>query len=108
MGFGLVIFDCDGVLVDSEMLSCRAHAAALTRNGYPITTEQVLARFLGRATRDARAEIEAELGRPLPSTLETELKAELLRLFSEELAPMPFVHEAIGAIASPICVARCR
>ena len=33
----LVIFDCDGVLVDSEVISCRAHAETLTRHGYPIT-----------------------------------------------------------------------
>ena len=38
----LVIFDCDGVLVDSEVISCRAHAQTLTRHGYPITSEQVL------------------------------------------------------------------
>jgi beta-phosphoglucomutase-like phosphatase (HAD superfamily) len=42
--FDLVIFDCDGVLVDSEVISCRAHAEALTRHGYPITSDQVLGR----------------------------------------------------------------
>ena len=45
MNFDLIIFDCDGVLVDSEVISCRAHAATLTRHGYPITDEQVLQRF---------------------------------------------------------------
>jgi len=39
-----IIFDCDGVLVDSEVISCRAHAETLTRHGYPITAEQVLHR----------------------------------------------------------------
>ena len=48
MNFDLIIFDCDGVLVDSEVISCRAHAETLTRHGYPITSEQVLERFLGR------------------------------------------------------------
>jgi beta-phosphoglucomutase-like phosphatase (HAD superfamily) len=36
----LIIFDCDGVLVDSEVISCRAHAETLTRHGYPITSDQ--------------------------------------------------------------------
>ena len=50
----LIIFDCDGVLVDSEVISCRAHADVLTRHGYPITSEQVLVRFLGVSEKDAR------------------------------------------------------
>ena len=58
--FDLIIFDCDGVLVDSEVISCRAHAETLTRHGYPITAEQVLERFLGVSDREARLTIEAE------------------------------------------------
>jgi beta-phosphoglucomutase-like phosphatase (HAD superfamily) len=46
--FDLVIFDCDGVLVDSEVISCRVHAEVLTRHGYPVSAEQVRERFLGR------------------------------------------------------------
>ena len=65
MNFDLIIFDCDGVLVDSEVISCRAHAETLTRHGYPITSEQVLERFLGRSMRQATIEVEAELGRRL-------------------------------------------
>jgi len=62
----LVIFDCDGVLVDSEVISCRAHAETLTRHGYPITADQVLQRFLGVSDREARQIIETEMGRRLP------------------------------------------
>ncbi len=58
----LVIFDCDGVLVDSEVISCRAHAEVLTRHGYPITADQVLKRFLGVSDREARQTIESETG----------------------------------------------
>ena len=64
--FDLIIFDCDGVLVDSEVISCRAHAETLTRHGYPITPDQVLQRFLGVSDREARLTVEAELGRSLP------------------------------------------
>ena len=47
----LVIFDCDGVLVDSETIACRAHAQALTRYGYPITEARCSSDFLGRSKR---------------------------------------------------------
>jgi len=101
----LVIFDCDGVLVDSELISCRVHAETLTRHGYPITTDQVAARFLGRSGREARREIEAELGRSLGDELEVQLLDELLRSFAESLQPIAFVAEAIRALATPVCVA---
>jgi beta-phosphoglucomutase-like phosphatase (HAD superfamily) len=65
----LVIFDCDGVLVDSEVISCRAHAETLTRHGYPITSDEVLDRFLGVSDHEARLIVEAELGRCLPGIL---------------------------------------
>ena len=64
MRFELVIFDCDGVLVDSEVISCRAHAETLTRHGYPITANEVLRRFLGVSDREARLTIEQEMDRP--------------------------------------------
>jgi beta-phosphoglucomutase-like phosphatase (HAD superfamily) len=73
----LVIFDCDGVLVDSEVISCRAHAETLTRHGYPITAEQVLERFLGRSMRQATLEVEAELGRSLPDDFASQTYAEI-------------------------------
>lgn len=101
----LVIFDCDGVLVDSEVISCRVHAETLTRHGYPITTEQVAERFLGRSGREARREIEAELGRAFDDDLEAQLVADVLRSFAADLAPIPFIGEALDAIAQRVCVA---
>ena len=68
-----VIFDCDGVLVDSEVVSCRAHAEILTRYGYPITFDQVLVRFLGVSDREARLTVENELGRKLPDDFEAQM-----------------------------------
>ena len=58
--FDLIIFDCDGVLVDSEVISCRVHAEVMTRHGYPITAEEVRQRFLGRTAREAAIEIERD------------------------------------------------
>ena len=103
--FDLIIFDCDGVLVDSEVISCRVHSEVLTRNGYPITIEQVFDRFLGRSSRQAHAEIEAEFGRPLPDNVDAELKNEIARSFALSLEAMPHIREALDAIAQPVCVA---
>jgi HAD superfamily hydrolase (TIGR01509 family) len=103
--FDLVIFDCDGVLVDSEAVSCRAHADMLTRHGYPITADQVLERFLGVSDREARLAIEAELGRALPADFETLMKQAALDSYEDELRPIPHMAETIAAIQLPKCVA---
>ena len=65
--YDLIVFDCDGVLVDSEALACVIHAEVLTQHGYAITAEQVHERFLGRSAREARFEVESELGFALPA-----------------------------------------
>jgi HAD superfamily hydrolase (TIGR01509 family) len=101
----LIIFDCDGVLVDSEVISCRAHAEVLTRYGYPITSEQVFERFLGRSTRQAHLEVEAELGRSLPDAFRVQLQDELFQSFAAALEAIPHIDEALDAIAQPVCVA---
>ena len=101
----LVIFDCDGVLVDSELISCRAHARTLTRHGYAITDQQVLERFLGVSDREARATIEAEIGRKLPDDYEAEIKDTILNSYGRDLRAIAFVADAIAAIDLAKCVA---
>jgi HAD superfamily hydrolase (TIGR01509 family) len=101
----LIIFDCDGVLVDSEVISCRAHAETLTRHGYPITAEQVLERFLGVSDREARQTIEREMGRELPDDFEAQMKQAALQRYTGELGAIPNIGEAIDAIRLPKCVA---
>ena len=101
----LVIFDCDGVLVDSEVLSSRAHAEALTRHGYPITAEQERERFLGVSDREARLTIEAEIGRQLPDDFESQMQQAALQLYAEHLRLIPHVAETVAALSLPKCVA---
>jgi HAD superfamily hydrolase (TIGR01509 family) len=101
----LIIFDCDGVLVDSELISCRAHAQVLTRYGYPITADQVLQRFLGVSDREARQIVESEIGRELPHDLEAQIKHETLRFYEGDLKAIAHVGEAMAAIGVPKCVA---
>jgi HAD superfamily hydrolase (TIGR01509 family) len=105
VSFDLIIFDCDGVLVDSEVISCRVHAEVLTRHGYPITAEQVFLRFLGRSSHEARNEIEAERGRALPDDFDSQLKAAIFREFAATLEAMPHIHETLAAITLTFCVA---
>jgi HAD superfamily hydrolase (TIGR01509 family) len=101
----LIIFDCDGVLVDSEVISCRAHAETLTRHGYPITAEQVLQRFLGVSDREARLAIETEMGRRLPADFETQIGKAALQRYGSELRAIAHVRETIAALDLPKCVA---
>jgi HAD superfamily hydrolase (TIGR01509 family) len=105
VNFDLVIFDCDGVLVDSEVISCRAHAETLTRHGYPITADQVLERFLGLSDREARLTIEAEIGRQLPADFEAQMKQAALQRYAAELQDIPHIADTIAAIDLPRCVA---
>ncbi|MBB5047669.1 HAD superfamily hydrolase (TIGR01509 family) [Rhodopseudomonas rhenobacensis] len=105
MSVDLVIFDCDGVLVDSEIISCRVYAQALSRYGYPITADQVHDRFLGRSSRETRLEVERELGRMLPDDFQAQLNAELFGELETSLEPMPHIDEALDAILQPVCVA---
>jgi HAD superfamily hydrolase (TIGR01509 family) len=101
----LVIFDCDGVLVDSEVISCRAHSQTLTRHGYPITPGQVLTRFLGVSDREARQIIENEIGRQLPADFEAEVKQATLQFYAGDLKAISYVGETLAALHLPACVA---
>jgi HAD superfamily hydrolase (TIGR01509 family) len=105
VNFDLIIFDCDGVLVDSEVISCRAHAETLTRHGYPITADQVLDRFLGRSMGQANLEIEAESGRSLPEDFPSQVYAEIFQSFAVSLEATPYICEMLDTIAQPVCVA---
>jgi beta-phosphoglucomutase-like phosphatase (HAD superfamily) len=103
--FDLVIFDCDGVLVDSEVISSRAHSETLTRHGYPITPQQVLTRFLGVSDREARRIIENEIGRQLPEDFEAEVKQATLQFYAGDLQAISHVGETIAALGLPARVA---
>ena len=103
--YELVIFDCDGVLVDSERLSVRVDAAVLTTLGWPITEEEVIERFVGRSQEYMESQIEAYLGRPLPERWEEETRPLYRAAFEAELEPVDGIVEALDAIELPTCVA---
>jgi beta-phosphoglucomutase-like phosphatase (HAD superfamily) len=70
-----VIFDCDGVLVDSEPLSNRVLAQMLTEVGLPTTTSAAMSEYMGSSTATVVAVVEKRLGRALPADLQMRLGA---------------------------------
>jgi len=102
---GLIIFDCDGVLVDSEVLSARIEAEALGTLGIGIGAEEMLERFTGIASRDAYAILEAEQGIDLPEGFGKKVLERLYAAFEQQLDPVPGVGAALAAIDLPVCVA---
>ena len=95
--FDLVIFDCDGVLVDSERLSVGLDVELLARLGWPLTEVQVIDRFVGRTDAAMRAEIEAHLGRDVGPEWAA-FGEEYIRLFAAELRPVDGIIDAVEAI----------
>ncbi len=103
--FELIIFDCDGVLVDSERLSIRVDAIYLERLGWPMPEAEIIERFVGRSDADMRAEIEQHLGGPIPPDIEEAFDRQYLETFAAELKPVDGIREALDRIPTPRCVA---
>ncbi len=101
--FDLVIFDCDGVLVDSERLAVRTEAGILTDLGWPLSEAEVVERFVGRSAAAMHREIEHHLGRRVDWDLEFESPCR--EVFERELAPVAGVVDVLRRIAVPVCVA---
>ena len=81
----LVIFDCDGVLVDSEKLSIEVDRRVLADLGWSLSHDEILHRFVGRSSAHFRAEVEAHRGRPLPDDWEAPYQPWYLDAFAREL-----------------------
>jgi HAD superfamily hydrolase (TIGR01509 family) len=103
--FDLVIFDCDGVLIDSEIISARMLVAELTRLGLDIDLTYVERNFLGRSYPVVMDVIRREFGLDLPADFETRYRENLLAAFGQELKVVPHVHEVLRSIGVPFCVA---
>ncbi|AZG12819.1 MULTISPECIES: HAD family hydrolase [Cupriavidus] len=106
--FDCVIFDCDGVLVDSEPIVHRVLNRVLNELGIEITLEESMQWFLGRAVRDELGNIEARLGKPLPRNFLSEWFVRRDAALIEELEAVPHIRQTIEAIKArglPVCVA---
>ena len=102
---GLVIFDCDGVLVDSEPIANRVFGQMLAEQGLALAPEAVIERFVGRTMADCLTQAAALLGRPLPGDFEAEHDRRLFAALAAGLVAVPGVVQLLDGLASPCCVA---
>ena len=100
-----VIFDCDGVLVDSEP-SANAVLTALIRDlGLETTPEETMAAYMGRSWASCMGILERRLGVPPPADLHDRYRAAVEEVWRRELRPVPGIVAALDAIDLPACVA---
>ena len=108
-GYTLTIFDCDGVLVDSEPASNRVMVEMLAGAGFAISLEDCMARFVGKSMATVQAEVEAETGLTLPLGWPEKTRARTIEtLQRERVGAIPGIHEVVAAHRSadrPYCVA---
>jgi HAD superfamily hydrolase (TIGR01509 family) len=103
--FDLVIFDCDGVLVDSEVLSAKVLMQQLEEIGIPLDFDTFRTEFLGRNFASAAARLKARTGRDLPPNFAGDYFIRLNKLFATELKPMRGIEDVLNSIIVPHCVA---
>ena len=100
----LIIFDCDGVLIDSEVLSCRCLSEVLARYGISLGLDQALDLFLGRSATAVLDHYQV-LGRSIPEQFYVELRAAVRAAFLAALCPIEGVRSVLEGLQIPYCVA---
>jgi len=101
----LVIFDCDGVLIDSELIGARVEAAELSRIGIPLAEDEILTRFLGMTAEAMYQALEIEHRCTLPAGFADTVQAEIGAAFERDLQVIPGIHETLDRLAVASCVA---
>ena len=103
-----LIFDCDGVLVDSETISIAVEREMLSGWGLDYPFETFVSRFVGLHNRDFHAALAADAisnGHPLPEDFADQLQAQIWRRFETDLTAIGGVLDAVAAFAGAIAVA---
>jgi HAD superfamily hydrolase (TIGR01509 family) len=101
----LIIFDCDGVLVDSEIVSFEAEAEVFGEIGIALTAQDLLERFLGMSSASMFAIIEREHGITLPPDFAERAARRTLEAFDQRLKPIPGIAELLADLPDRKCVA---
>jgi HAD superfamily hydrolase (TIGR01509 family) len=97
---GLVIFDCDGVLVDSEPIAARLTAEAVSELGWAMSAELAKAEFLGDTFGNIIRRVEERIGRPVPSDWPARSQSNLKAALERELTPVRGVRQTIERLLS--------
>ena len=100
----LFMFDCDGVLVDSEVIAAAVDSEHLAEVGFKITPDEVVRRFAGLTSVDIVEIIESEIGRPLAPGFLKEQKLELDRRLAAEVEAVPGAHDLLDRLDGQVCV----
>lgn len=99
----LIIFDCDGVLIDSEVLAADVHAELLSGFGLPITRHEVISRYTGLTDEELMRRVAGQLGRPLPADYKQRALVEIDRRL-ETVKPIDGVYPLLDRLTGPRCV----
>jgi len=105
MGVDLVIFDCDGVLVDSEIVSFEAEAEVLAEVGIGVPPDELVERFVGLSSASTFAVLEREHGIRLPPDFAERCRQRVLEAFDNRLRPIPGIAGLLERLAHRRCVA---
>ena len=105
MTYDLIIFDYDGVVADSEVLSSTILAEQLTASGMPTTLEDVLARYVGRRWRDNRADVEARHGKACPDDFHVGFGQACRAEAERSLLPVAGLRDFLAARPERRCIA---
>jgi HAD superfamily hydrolase (TIGR01509 family) len=101
----VVIFDCDGVLVDSEVIALAETRQALGEAGLNLSNKEVLDRFLGLSAEAVKTSAEKDLGGLLPASFPSDLTRRILAGFESELKGVAGIREALAGLGARVCVA---
>ncbi|WP_405594724.1 HAD family hydrolase [Streptomyces sp. NBC_01410] len=101
----LVIFDCDGVLVDSERIAARVQVALGAELGRPLTEDEVIDRFIGRSSASIREQVSARLGHETAAIWWERFEQLHREAVDAGLSPVEGLSDALDAITLPTCVA---
>jgi HAD superfamily hydrolase (TIGR01509 family) len=105
MQYGLTIFDCDGVLVDSEVIACRVCALCLAELGIITTAEEIADRYIGSSARSMIADLEILHGQTLPADLYDTLRDRIEAAFESEPLTIDGIDAVLASHRGKICVA---
>jgi HAD superfamily hydrolase (TIGR01509 family) len=101
----LIIFDCDGVLVDSEVIALTVMARSASDEGAAMDVDDAIRSFRGVKMADCVREIERRLGRGVRETFVADLRRATAVAFDAELKAVDGIHPALADITIPVCVA---
>jgi len=100
----LVIFDCDGVLVDSEIIAARVEAELLTSAGYEISAEEIAESYAGLTFKDIMMRVEEKSHIPLQASLIDRAEELVDRRLRSDVRAIDGVREAVAAVTVPRCI----